>query len=180
MDNIGPRIRQLREARNMTQRDLAARVGCTPAYISLLENNKVDPSLSMLKKITSCLDITIVDFFRKGTEEKIVVHKEEREIASFTKSKTTIEMLVTNPRVRKMDARLATIHPSGGSRGTYRHEGEEFGFILEGELELFCNGKKMLLKEGDSFYFRSTLEHRFRNPGKNKCVVLWVNHPPSF
>ncbi len=180
MDGIGSKIKTLRTAENLTQKRLAQRLGCTPAYISLLENGRVDPSLSMLKKIMESLNTTIVDFFRPHAEETLTLRKEERELVQFPKSKMSIEMLVPNPQNKNMDARLATILPGGGSRGAYRHEGEEFGIVLEGEMELLYEGNVTLLREGDSFYFKSTSPHQFRNPGQCKTVVLWVNNPPTF
>ncbi len=180
MDRIGEKLRRLRMIENITQKELARKVGCTPAYISLLENGHVDPSLSMLKKITTTLNITIVDFFRPDSEEKTVVRKSEREVVEFPKSKMSIQMLVSNPRTKTMDARIATIYPGGGSRGPYHHEGEEFGIVLQGKLELIFNGSVTQLEEGDSFYFCSTNSHQFRNPGEENTLVLWVNNPPSF
>jgi len=180
MYQIGPKLRKLRKAQNLTQKKLAELVTCTPAYISLLENGRVDPSLSMLKKITSCMNITIVDFFKTTYDEKIVVRKKDREVVEFPKSKMYIEMLVSNPENKGMDARLATIYPGGGSRGAYQHDGEEFGIILQGTLELSYQDSIIILEEGDCFYFRSDSPHKFRNPGKTDVIVVWVNNPPSF
>ena len=180
MDHIGEKLKRLRLAEKITQKELARKVGCTPAYISLLENGRVDPSLSMLKKITATLNITIVDFFRPDTEEKTIVRKKDREVVEFPKSKMSIQMLVANPRSKSMDARIATIYPGGGSRGPYQHDGEEFGVVLQGKLELIFDGTVTYLDEGDSFYFSSTNSHQFRNPGDTNTLVLWVNNPPSF
>jgi transcriptional regulator with XRE-family HTH domain len=180
MDTIGEKIRRLRLEKKMTQKELSLRVRCTPAYISLLENSKADPSLSILKKISAVLDTTIIDFFRTDYEEKIVLRENEREIFQIPKSGTTLEMLVPNPGNKKIDARLAVVEPGGSSRGAYHHEGEEFGYLIKGEIELRYNGERFSLKKGDSFYLQSPIGHQYTNKGKEEAVILWVNHPPSF
>jgi uncharacterized cupin superfamily protein len=72
------------------------------------------------------------------------------------------------------------VGPGGGSVGDYKHEGEEFGLVLEGTVELSINGSSYNLGPGDSFYFHSTQNHRFTNTGEKDCRILWVNHPPSW
>lgn len=180
MNDLGNKLKHLRLKKSLTQKRLAEKIGYTPAYICQLENGKTDPSISTLKKIVAALDITIVDFFRTNYEEKIVVRNDERETFRIQKSKTTIEILVPNPGTKKIDARLALIEPGGGSEGIYQHEGEEFGYLIKGEIDLYYNGETIHLQEGDSFYLQSHLGHEFHNRGTGKTIILWVNHPPTF
>ena len=81
----------------------------------------------------------------------------------------------------QMEPHLFRIAPSAGSGSAYAHEGEEFLYILQGSLEIALNGgSTTVLNEGDSFYFESSTEHRWRNPGKQDALVLWINTPPTF
>ena len=57
----------------------------------------------------------------------------------------------------------------------YAHAGHEFGFVLSGEVELTVDASRYVLKTGDSFAFKSTLPHAFRNTGAERCQILWVN-----
>lgn len=180
MTELGKKLKQLRLNKNLTQKKLAEKINCTPAYICQLESGKTDPSISTLKKIANTLDITIVDFFRTNYEEKIVVRNNEREVFKFPKSKTTIEILVPNPGTKKIDARLAVVGPGGSSKGAYHHDGEEFGYLIKGELDLAYNGETFHLKEGDSFYLHSDIGHEFHNRSDRETIILWVNHPPTF
>jgi len=180
MEPLGPKLRSLRKARKLSLKQLAERAGCSPSYISMVENNKVDPGVSRLKKIADALELTIVDLFSAQTGQRHIIRKEERIKAEFSGSKTRIEILVPQLLNKAMDARVAVIYPGGSSEGDYRHPGEEFGLVLKGELELSIDGVNHLLKEGDSFYFESTRKHRFRNPGNDDTCVVWVNHPPSW
>ena len=173
-------MRALRKAKGLSLVQLCQRAGTSPSYLSMVENGKVDPSVSRLKRIAEGLDITIVDLFQTQQSRKVVIRKKDRVCVEFPKSKTDIELLIPPIPEKLMDARLAIIHPGGSSEGDYRHPGEEFGLILKGILELSIDGMNYQLEKGDSFYFQSTRNHRFKNLGKGDTVVVWVNHPPSF
>ncbi len=180
MDSLGEKLRDLRKSQGLSLKQVAGRVGCSPSYLSMVENSKLDPSISRLKKIAEGLGSTIVDLFQESGGEDVVMRAHKRPRASFGRSKLRIEILVPQLPDKAMDARLATVGPGGGSEGDYRHNGEEFGLILEGSLELTVEGATHKLNKGDSFYFHSNREHRFMNPGDRDCVIVWVNHPPSW
>ncbi len=180
MDHLGDKLRSLRKQRNLSLQELAKLADCPPSYLSMIENNKVDPSISRLKKIAEGLGITIIDLFREDTYNGFILRKQNRVRVPLPKSKTELEILAPDLPDKQIDARLAIVHPGGGSEGYYDHQGEEFGLVLEGSLELVINGKAHQLKQGDSFYFRSEIKHRFKNKGRQDAIVLWVNHPPSF
>jgi transcriptional regulator with XRE-family HTH domain len=168
MDSIGSRLRSLRKIQGLSLKQVAEKVGCTPSYLSMVENDKLDPSASRLKKIADALGSTIIQLFS------------ERQRVAFRGSNLLIEILIRQGPDKKLDARLAIVGPGGGSEGDYSHPGEEFGFVVKGTLELTVDGITEILHEGDTFYFNSTREHRFRNPGGENVEVLWVNHPPSW
>jgi len=177
----GAKLRVLRKARGLTLAQLSQLTGCAISYLSMVENGKVDPSISRLKRIADGLGITVVDLFQAQTGAEVLVRKDGRICGEFTHSKTRMEILVPPlPEAKQMDARLAIIHPDGGSEGDYSHPGEEFGLVLKGTLELTIDGNYYRLEEGDSFYFDSTRTHRFHNPGKSDTLVVWVNYPPSW
>jgi len=180
MGSLGAKLRTLRKGQKLSLKQAAERIGCAPSYLSMVENDKVDPSISRLKKIAEGLGSTIVKLFEENADDEVVMRKAKRPRASFARSKLRIELLVPRGPQRQMDARLAIVGPGGGSQGDYQHEGEEFGLILEGALELTIEGVSYTLRQGDSFYFRSTQDHRFTNPGDKDCRILWVNHPPSW
>ena len=180
MDQLGSKLRALRKDRNLTLKEIAKRAGCSPSYLSMVENGKVDPGISRLKRIVDGLGITIVDLFQTQSSSKVIIRKRERIQAEFPRSKTRIEILISQYAEKQMDARLAIISPGGSSEGNYQHPGAEFGLVLKGMLELTIDGLTYQLMEGDSFYFSSTSNHCFSNPGKEDTVVVWVNTPPSW
>lgn len=180
MKELGTKLRSLRKERGLSLVQLCGQVKCSPSYLSMVENGKVDPSISRLKKITDALDVTIVDLFQNSNDRKIVIRRNERPRGEITRSKTEIEMLIQSNPDNQLDARVATIHPDGCSNGYYRHPGEEFGLVLSGTFELTIDGVIYTLEKGDSFYFESPRNHSFRNPGTEDAVIVWVNHPPSW
>ena len=180
MESIGKKIRILRKNRGLTLKKVSELVGCTPSYLSMMENDKLDPSTSRLKQIADALGSTVVQLFSDNSEDDIILRYKDRQRVSVSGSKLLFEILIHQGPDKKMDARLATIYPGGGSGGSYTHHGEEFGFILKGTLELTVENTSYILQKGDTFYFHSTRSHGFQNHGDEEVEVLWVNHPPSW
>ena len=90
-----------------------------------------------------------------------------------------MERLIPYSREHLLQGNIHLIAPGGGSE-PISHAGEESGYVLEGEIELVIDGKKMRAKSGDSFHFRSELPHAYRNVGRKPACVLWINTPPTF
>jgi transcriptional regulator with XRE-family HTH domain len=180
VESLGSKLRVLRKERGLSLQQLSIKAGCSASFISMVENDQVDPSISRLKGIAEGLGYTIIDLFQNSSNETVIFRKNKRKRIEFQTSKTAVEPLVPSGAEKKLDARLAVIYPGGSSEGYYRHAGEEFGLILKGQLELIIEGVQHLLEEGDSFYFQSTRNHRFKNPGAEETLVIWVNHPASF
>jgi transcriptional regulator with XRE-family HTH domain len=180
MESLGTKIRSLRKSQGLSLKQLADRIGCNASYLSMVENDRLDPSVSRLKKVVDALGKTIVDLFGESADGDIIVRKEKRARVAFPGSKMLIEILVLQAPDKKMDARLAIVAPGGGSEGDYAHPGEEFGLIIKGTLELTVDNTTYQLREGDCFYFHSNRNHRFRNSSDQETQVVWVNHPPSW
>jgi transcriptional regulator with XRE-family HTH domain len=182
MKEIAEKLKALRLANRMTLKQLAQKAGCTDAYLSQLERGRANPSIMILKKIASALKVKVVDFFLENEtgENEVVLKEKERVNINFKQGDAKIQMLVRNIRDKRMQPFYTTIEPKGGSKGPYSHIGEEFGIVLQGQLEINLNGKSCRLKKNESFYFSSQEPHSWSNPGKAKTVVIWVVSPPTF
>ena len=180
MKGLGDKLRILRKQKGLSLKSLAEKVGCSASYLSMIENEKLDPSVSRLKAVAEGLDTTIIELFQEPDGQDVVIRQHERPKVAFSGSRLRIEILVRQSPKKQMDARLAFISPGGGSEGDYKHSGEEFGLVIEGSLELAIDGVTHQLETGDSFYFQSTKPHRFKNPTDKETVVVWVNQPPSW
>lgn len=179
--DIGGKIRQIRTEKNLTIKQLAELVNCTSSLISQIERGKADPSISTLKKIASALNANIVDFFMTATaDDDIVTRVKERVDMQLKHWDTKIQSLIKRLGNKKMQPFYTVIKPGGGSHGMYTHEGEEFGIVLKGELELIINDKVHLVRENESFYFSSQVPHTWGNRTKEDATVVWVITPPTF
>ena len=182
MEEIGKKLKAYRLGNRMTLKQLANRAGCTDAYLSQLERGHANPSIMILKKIASALGIQVVDFFLepevKGND--VVLKERDRVNINFKRGEAKIQMLVRDIENKRMQPFYTTIEPGGGSKGSYSHIGEEFGIVLQGELELNLDGKIYRVRKNESFYFSSQEPHSWLNPGKRKTIVIWVDSPPTF
>lgn len=161
---IGFRLRHARKVMGLRLRELAERVGCSESFLSKIENDKVNPSLQMLHRIVSELNFSIGEILSQDIEKnQVVMRAGQRPVIRMVPSRetegTSVEWLVPPGDSRLLAGSIHSVNPGGGSLGTIAHEGEEFGFILEGELELEVDGKVYSLQVGDSFFFRSDLPH---------------------
>ncbi len=179
--DIGGRIKAHRQAHHFTLKQLAERVGCSDAYLSQIENGRVSPSIASLKKIADALHTKITDFFVEGqNDEPVVMSPAERITLSLDRWNATINSLVRNPANKRMHPFYTTIQPGGGSHGLYSHVGEEFGLVLEGELEIELDGDVFRVRKHESFYYDSSVPHSWTNPTDAETVVVWVISPPTF
>lgn len=184
---IGARLKHARLNRRTSLRQLANEVGCTESFLSKVENDKVRPSLTMLHKIVQSLDISIAKLFTENADPSspvTVLSSGKRTMLPTEHTRQgkgiTLESLLPVSLAALLEANIHHVAPGGSSRGLIVHQGEEMGFVLEGELELTVDGKVVHLSPGDSFFFYSNLPHGYRNVGNVPARILWVNTPPSF
>lgn len=173
--NIGERLRELREARNISMRALATRSGLSANALSMIERGKASPSVSTLYKIADALGVSITSFFGSELERKQVVFlkSDERTRMSFTRG--IFEGLGGERFVGRVEPFMLTLENSAnsGSR-TMAHSGHEFVFCLRGELEYQVERQIYRLETGDSLLFAAQLKHKWRNPGRNVAAALII------
>ncbi len=182
---MGVKIRHARKARMLRLSELAKIVGCSESLLSKIENARARPSLRMLHKIVSSLDITIASLFSGGdVPSQTVMRKGTRPILDVRAvrdgSGIRIESLVADPVDKLLYGSIHIVEPGGVTEGTIQHEGEELGYIIEGQVELTVDDETFLLETGDSFFFPSHLPHGYRNLGSTRCRIIWVNTPSTF
>jgi transcriptional regulator with XRE-family HTH domain len=179
---IAEKLKALRLANRLTLKELAKKAGCTDAYLSQLERGRANPSIMILKKIASALEVKVVDFFidPETDGDDVVLKEEERVNINFRTGDAKMQLLVRDIKNKRMQPFYTTIEPGGGSEGSYSHVGEECGIVLRGLLEIQIKGKVHRLRKNESFYFSSREPHSWSNPGKGKTVVVWVVSPPTF
>lgn len=180
---IGQEVRSLRKARNLTLAELAEASGLSVGYLSLLERDLATPSIKALHSVSRALGQTISWFFAAEavpeSERDLVVRRSRRRKLEY--SAGIVDELLS-PNLAGTLELLSSRFPPGASSGDepYTHAGEEAGIVIRGRLELWVDGKHLMLSAGDSFGFASSLPHRYRNPGSEETEVIWAVTPPSY
>lgn len=176
---LGEQIKRLRHSCNLTQGELADRCELTKGYISQIENDLTSPSIATLVDILSALGTNIKDFFSNSEEEEKIVFKEE-EFIEKTDGEIVTNWLIPNSQKNMMEPIRINLAPGGKTQLDFAHEGEEFGYVLTGEICLCLGNKKYVCKKGNSFYYTADKPHYIVNLKKSEAVFIWVSTPPTF
>ena len=178
---LGPRIRSLRQARNVTLRELAERAGVTESFLSQVEREVTSPSIASVQRIARALELGIAELFVDEPPLGSVVRRDERRRISYPGLRAVDEFL-TLGRSGRLQVILSTVEEGGGTGDEpYTHDSdEEVVIVLEGRLDLWVGDEEHRLETGDAITYPSRQPHRNRNPGPGQAVVLFCATPPSF
>jgi len=179
--DLGARLKVIRKLHGLSQRELAKRAGVTNGTISLIEQNRVSPSVSSLRKVLSGIPMSLGEFFTTDFSPTPKVFFSTNELTEIGDGKVSLKLVAGDRRRRAMSVMHETYAP-GADTGDdmLTHEGEEGGVVVRGSIEVTVGGNKRVLGPGDAYYFDSSLPHRFRNPADEDCVIISANTPPSF
>ena len=182
---MGEEIRHVRKAKGLTLHGLARRTGLSIGYLSQVERGISGLSIKTLKQVSDALGVQVARLYQETGpvpqhERGIVVRADRRRRLSFSGLGITDDLL--SPSLSgDLEMLLCTLAPNASSGPEpYTHKGEEAGFIIAGTLELWVGRKHFILNQGDTFTFKSTKPHRYRNPGPIDTVVVWAITPPTF
>lgn len=177
---IGEKIRRLRMQHHLTQEELADRCELSKGFISQVERELTSPSIATLVDILESLGTNLRDFFNDELPEKVVFTKDDVSVKENPELNNEIHWIVSNAQKNLMEPIIVHLGPNGETAFDEPHDGEEFGYVLKGQIHLHLGSKKVRAKAGDSFYFAAKAGHYITNPGKRPASVLWVSTPPSF
>ncbi len=176
---LGERIKDLRLSCELTQEELADRCELTKGYISQLENDLTSPSIATLIDILSALGTDLKEFFSNDiVEEKVSFNKNE--FIEKTTDEYVLNWLVPNAQKNAMEPILICINSNSKTDEDFPHEGEEFGYVIKGEIVLVLGKRKIKVKKGESFYYKANCVHHIVNKGATRAEILWISSPPSF
>lgn len=179
-EDVGRKLRAVRLAFGLSQRELAKRAGVTNGMISLIEQGRVSPSVGSLQKILAAVPMTMAEFFTRDLESQVDVVFRSDDLPDVGTGAIRYNLVAASRRDRKMSILWESYEPDADTgEDLLTHSGEEGGVVVEGELELTVAGKTWLLGPGDAYYFDSRLPHRFRNPGKVAARIVSANTPPT-
>jgi transcriptional regulator with XRE-family HTH domain len=183
---LGLKLRHARTVRGMRLSDLATISGCSESLLSKIENGKTIPSLNTLHSLAKGLGLTIAKLLSdEVTPAGIVMREGQRPVLSrmglggYGVDGVETELLIPFGAETALQATLLHVQPGARSDGLRQHEGDEVGYIINGQITLTVEGDSYFLKTGDAFFFPSMRPHGIANPGNSPAVVIWVNTPPT-
>ena len=180
---IGAKLRALRQRQDKTLHTVSLATGISVGHLSQLERDLVSPSIKTLHDLSRALGVNISWFFLPQDPgvrvEQYIVRKAQRRHISYADGIDDYQL--NSQAVRHIGLLYSTFAPGASSGPSpYTHEGEEAGYVVSGQLELWIDGVATTLAAGDSFSFPSSSPHRYCNPGRVDTVVIWSMTPPTY
>ena len=160
---LGEKIKELRNKQGLTQEELADRAELSKGFISQLERDMTSPSIATLEDLLQCLGTTLGEFFNEEQEEEY---------------KNQIKWIIPNAQKNCMEPIHLLLEKGGETCPDNPHEGEEFGYILKGKVEIHLGKRICIAQKGDAFYYRADKTHYLK--GIERTELIWVTSPPSF
>lgn len=175
---IGNKIKMLRLQLNLSQAELADRCELTKGYISQLENDLTSPSISTLRDILSALGTDLSEFFKKEVDKKVVFSAED--FIEKHEDGMLLKWIIPNAQKNEMEPVLVELLAGAETALDFPHDGEEFGYVLDGKICVMLGNDKFVCKKGETFYYTADKSHGVRNIGKTNAKFLWISTPPNF
>ena len=173
---LGANLRSTRKRRNMTLSQVSEKSGLSPSFISALERGNTGVSVNSLFRLAEAIGTTLPTLTTNdldGGKHHFVPAGHRRRFVTDDES-LLIEDVIFKPA--GMEAEIAHIAPGRDSDGFYSHRGQEFLFILTGELSFWLGPDEFYaMKTGDALYLHSHRPHRWANESRERTSVLWVN-----
>lgn len=183
--NVGSRLKQVREATGLSQRELARRAGVTNGTISLIEQNRNSPSVASLRRVLQGIPMSLAEFFSQevpAADQTVFRADELVEIANEAnrKAEGAISFRQVGDAAKHNLQILNEVYAPGADTGRsmLQHPSTEGGIVIEGRLELTVGTEKSILGPGEAYLFDSRIPHRFRNPFDEPCRVISACTPP--
>ena len=178
---VGQRLRALRLRAGLSQRELARRAVVSNATVSMIEADRVSPSVSALRQILAALGVGIADFFAgpDSPGEQVVFRADE--LTEIAGGAVSYRQVGANLKGRSLQMIHERYRP-GAQSGTkmLSHQGEEAGLVIKGRLTLEVDGRRYELRAGDAYFFDSRKPHAFRNADDSELVLVSACTPPTF
>jgi len=178
---IGRRLRDIRTRVALSQRQLARQSGVANATISQIEAGKLNPTVSMLKRVLDGIPINLSEFFGDEFESGEQVFFRAGELTEIADGDVSFLQVGANLRNKSVQMIKECYQPGAGTgRHAITHDGEECGIILSGRLQVSVGEQTAILRAGEAYYFDSNQPHNFHNPGNEPCELVSACSPPTF
>ena len=175
---IGKKIKALRTQKGLTHEELADRAELSKGFISQVERDLTSPSIATLIDILQCLGTDLKTFFNDSEDTQIVFRKGDFFEKTDAELKNTIEWIIPNAQKNCMEPIHLLLEKGGETCPDNPHEGEEFGYVLKGKVEIHLGKRICMAQKGDAFYYKADKTHYLK--GIERTELIWVTSPPSF
>lgn len=178
--DLGPKLRALRKARELSLHEVAAQTQISASFLSLVENSKSDITIGRLTRLVDFYGVSIIDLVPAPTPTDTDIVREGERLRLHSSSEGIDVFLLTPDTKREMMPMVLVFQP-GAARAEYgAHRGEEFVHVIEGELLLDLEDTPTRrLRKGDSAYYPGERPHLFRNGRQQDLLrILCINAPP--
>ena len=176
--DIGAKIKRLRLSNQLTLEELANRSELTKGFLSQLERDLTSPSIATLENILEALGTNLKDFFSEDEDEQIVFSKDD--FFENTQDDYKISYIIPNAQKNEMEPILIELKEDKKSMEIDPHDGEEFGYVIQGKVTLVNGEEEYDVKKGETFYLKGNLPHYIINKNYTLAKVIWVSTPPIF
>jgi len=172
-ERIAAWIRTYRLRRNLTLAQLSELSGISIGHLSRLENGTRTPTVRLLLQLARALGVSLGELVGETPEQNAVYISRSTDRRTIEAGDTSLQSL-SDPALRWLQAVELTLGP-GGVREPAPHAGEEWIYVVSGQLEVDLNGMSSSLAEGDAVHFRADVPHALSNPHDEDATVLVVN-----
>ncbi|WP_312700587.1 XRE family transcriptional regulator [Sedimentibacter sp.] len=176
----GRKVRKLRKVNDMTIEQLSEKTGFTASYISQVERNLIEPSLSALGKICKSLNVSPYYFLDDGSGV-IVTRKEERQVLYVAEKDMEFEYLLPiENENNKVKLKVYKFYLNSGKWDNDNFsiiDSDKCVIILKGKLIVTFSDYNEILDEGDSIYISSYVPHKLFNPSDERAEVMFIITP---
>ena len=176
--DIGAKIKRLRLSNQLTLEELANRSELTKGFLSQLERDLTSPSIATLENILEALGTNLKDFFSEDEDEQIVFSKDD--FFENTQDDYKISYIIPNAQKNEMEPILIELKKDKKSMELDTHDGEEFGYVIQGKVTLVHGEEEYEVKKWETFYLKGNLPHYLINKNDTLAKVIWVSTPPIF
>lgn len=182
MPNVGTKLKELRRRRSLSIRDIATRSGVSHSTISLIERDRISPSIDTLVAVLDALGSTLVGFFRDlgSTSPYSPFYASSDFMEIGNPSVLSHRVIGVNFPNRQLLMLCETYAAGADSGQPFSHPAQEAGLVTRGAVELTVGPDTKVLNAGDGYYFDSQLPHRFRNVFPGESEIVSAVSPPTY
>ncbi|MEN4769155.1 HTH-type transcriptional regulator PuuR [Duffyella gerundensis] len=177
----GRRLSQIRQEKGLSQRRVAELSGLTHSAISTIEQDKVSPAVSTLQKLLKVYNLSLSEFFSEpviAAAPKVVIRPED--LIDIGGQGVSLKLIHNGNALRTLAMLLETYEPGATTGEKIRHQGEETGTLLEGEIILTVGGQRYHLCAGESYVIDTGQPHSFSNLSATPCRIVSAHTPATF